>query len=414
MANRARSLEASAESTASLLGAPAFRRLWLASAISRLGTQVGRIGLVLFLVEVSGRVGDLALLIVLETLPGVLVAPFAGSLVDRVDRRRVMIQADVVRAALLAVIIVWPHVLLIYVVASLHSIAGAFYQPAQRAAVPGLVEPEQLSRANGLVQSADHASYVLGPIVGAQLMLMWGLTPTLLVDAATFLASALLLLGLPRLTARHAESEPSDAAGTWAAIRDGFGYARRHPLLLQMTGLFFVSLAATGLWLPLAPFFLRDRLGAPEAALGWQLGAFGLGAILGGIVAAAVIARLGAGRTVSLCLVLEGVCMAIYSQLADLVVSTGLILIWGVVVSLIIVPFYSILQTVVDERFLGRIFALVQQSEAAALLVAMAAAALLARHVESHSIFAIAGVAYAALAAAATRTRGGRALLAVT
>jgi MFS family permease len=195
-------------------------------------------------------------------------------------------------------------------------------------------------------------------------------------------------------------------------IRSGWRYLRDNQLVLHLSVLFFISLLCAGLWTPLAPFFIRDHLGASTRVLGWQFAAFGGGAVAGSLVAPAVVRRWGRGVVLFAGLLGEGLCQTTYAVVPDAAISTVLILGWGVVVSLIVVPFYSILQTVVDERFIGRVFAAVRQSENIALALAMGAAVLLQGRMDSSSILLLGGVAYCVLALGSSFTGGGRALLA--
>jgi MFS family permease len=176
--------------------------------------------------------------------------------------------------------------------------------------------------------------------------------------------------------------------------------------------LFFVSLLCAGLWTPLAPFFVRDYLGGTSRLLGWQFSAFGTGAIVGAVIAPPLVRRCGRGALISAGLVGEGVCQTAYAMVPDIAVSTALMFGWGVVVTLIVVPFYSILQTVVDEPFLGRVFSTVKQSENVAMAAALGLAILLQGTLDSHTILLAGGLTYCALALASFLTEGGRSLLA--
>jgi MFS family permease len=392
-----------------LLAEAPFRNLWLAGALSLAGSQVGRIGLILYLFRQYDSVPGLALLVVLETLPGVLIAPLAGTLVDRYDKRAVMVAADVARMLVLGAILLRPTLATIYVAAALHSVASAFFAPAKSAAVPLVVRRTQLPAANGLDQLAANGALVLGPILGAELLLGLGLAATLSLDILSYLASALLLLRVP---VRSPEGGRQPAASTLADTRAGWSYMARHGLVLQLTVLFFVSLLCTGLWVPLAPFFIRDVLGGSQHILGLQIGLTGLGAAAGALLAPRVMRRFGGGATLLGALFAEALVMTVYSLLPSVAASSSLMCLWGLAVSMIVVPFYSILQEEVEERFLGRVFSVVRQSENVALVGAMGLAVMLEGQLPAQRIFLAAGLVYCALTAASSLTRGGRLLLA--
>lgn len=390
-----------------ILGNPAFRRLWLADLLSSLGTQASRMALILYLFRTTDSVAGLALLVALETLPGALIAPAAGVLVDRVSRRSVMLVSDLARAALVLLVLIDPTPAAIYALAALLSIATAFFQPAQLASVPLAVPAGDLPRANGLTQSTANVVLILGPLAGAELFLSFGLVPTLLLDAASFLLSGLLVAGL-RL--RAVAGKEAGAGAALADLRAGWSYVSHHALVRPLVLLFFASLLCVGLWLPLAPFFIREFLGGSERVLSIQLAAFGGGGALGGILAPGLISRLGQGGTLIAAFLAEAALMTLYSAVPHVAVSVAIIFVWGIVVALVAVPFYSILQTLVEERFLGRVFSLLKQTESVAIALAMGLAVGLRGLLSSHAALTLAGCVYLTIVAAVSTAPGGRAL----
>jgi MFS family permease len=169
-----------------------FRSLWLAGSLSRLGSEVSRIGLFLYLLDENRSVLILATLVALRTLPGAITAPAAGFIVDRWSKRSVMIASDLTRMALLLGILWRPGIEAIYVAAALHSVATVLFEPAKAAALALVVEKGELLRANGLERSTANVLMVLGPLLGAELFLRGGLAAILAVDAVSYLASALV------------------------------------------------------------------------------------------------------------------------------------------------------------------------------------------------------------------------------
>jgi MFS family permease len=388
-----------------------FRNLWVSSLFSTVGSQVSRLGLILFIFDTRGKIISLALLLVVDTLPGAVAAPLAGAVVDGLNKRVVMVVSDLSRMILVLVILVHPSLGVIYLTMALHSVATVFFQPAKSAAVPLIVSEEDLTRANGLEQSAANLTLIAGPVLGAILLRQFGLKANLLFDAASFLVSALMVA---RVTIRQVERKQIDLSATGAVneIKEGGRYLLRHPLALHLTVLLFVALSCTSLWIPLAPFFIRDQLGGSEQLMGWQAGLFGLGAAIGGLIAPRMIDRFGTGVTLFAAFLGEAINMMLYSVVSRVGISMLVIFVWGIVLSIIVVPFYSILQKIVEERFLGRVFSLINQGENLAVVVAMVAAVLLQGFVTTPLILLLAGLIYFAFTVASSFSRGGRALLA--
>lgn len=388
----------------------AFRLLWLANLLSLTGSQASRIALILAVAQRTNQPSAIAALVVLNTLPGALLAPVAGAVIDRADRRRVVVNADLVRAAALAAIVIVPSLPVMLLMAVVHSIASAFFHPARVAMVPLVMSREDIVAANGYDHAAANVVMIAGPLAGTELLLSLGLRWTLAIDSLTFLASAILLaqVRLPRAAA-------APDAGKVSAIddiRSGWRYLQTHDRALHLSALLFISLLCAGVWTPLAPFFIRDHLGGSARLLGWQFAAFGAGAVAGSVLAPAAIARFGRGAALFAGLIAEGLCQTAYAVVLMAPLSTGLMGLWGIGVSLIVVSFYSILQTVVDERFFGRVFSTVRQSEHVALALAMGVSVLLKESMDSRSILLGGGVMYCSLALAACATSGGRRLLA--
>ncbi|HEU4509528.1 MAG TPA: MFS transporter [Pyrinomonadaceae bacterium] len=393
-----------------VLGNSSFRNLWLASLLSMTGSQISRVGLILYVSSTGDSVLALALLLTLELLPGALVAPLAGVVIDAYSKRLVMIVSDLLR--MIFMLLIWwrPTSGMIYVMAALHSIASVFYLPAKSALLPVVVEVQDLPRANGLDQSASSLTMVAGPIIGAELLILAGLKATLIVDALSFLASALLVMRVKSGSLTRERVELS-LASTLQNVKAGWSYITTHGLVLRLNVMVFVSLLCAGMWMPLAPSFVKDQLSASSRLIGWQIGMFGLGAILGGLLAPVLVRRFGKGLMVFLGLLTEGVSLTLYALVSHVVVSTLIMFALGIVVSVVVVCFYSILQTVVEEPFLGRVFSIVKQSENVAIVLAMAMAVLLHGFLNSHVILLVAGVFYVVLTVASSFSRGGRLLL---
>lgn len=178
-------------------------------------------------------------------VPGILISPLAGSLVDRWDRRRAMILADLgaglAIAALAAVALGGPPPFLpVFALLCLASLFTAFQFPALAAATAMMVPAEQLGRANGLLQLADATSRIAAPLLGAVLLSAIGLAGVLLVDFATFIVSLATLLAVrfPVIArTERAESTPREPASLWADAMVAWRFLTARRGLLALLGL---------------------------------------------------------------------------------------------------------------------------------------------------------------------------------
>lgn len=388
---------------------PDFRNLWAAGVLSLTGSQISRIALVLHVFHQTSSLTDIALLIALENVPGIVCVPFAGVVVDRVNKRLVMILSDVGRIVCLAAIILHPSHPVIFVMIALHACGNFFFEPAKTASVPLVVSAADLPRANGLEQGSNHLVLIAGPLIGAELFTRAGLTAALMIDIGTFLGSILLL---SRVRVRETGRRAAFAArATFGDMADGWRYIIRRQVVRHLVLMFFVSLLCVGLWLPLAPFFISDFLKGSDRLLGLQFAMFGCGGVIGALCVPALAARFGKGAVLSLALLLEGLTMALYSLVPNPAVSVGICLFWGVVVSAILVPYYSIMQERVEEGFLGRVFSVARQGESAATLLSVGIAVALHGVFSSNQILFAAGVAYTSIIALSAATLAGRELM---
>lgn len=261
-----------------------FLIVWLGQLVSQVGSAMTGFALVIYVYQTTGSVTRLAVVLLSVNLPAVLLAPLAGVVVDRSDRRLVMMGADAV-AALSTL-----SMALLFFLGSLEywqiiaagaaaSGAGAFQEPAYRAALPTLVAKHDLGRANGLVEMAPAIGTLVAPAIAGALLLLAGLGTVLVVDFATFLVAVLSLtfVAFPIVVAQD-----RDRTSALVEARAGFRYLRDRSGLLGLlwvfAGMNLVLTLANVLWIPAFLAFTN------EAALGGLLSAIGGAMIAGSVV----------------------------------------------------------------------------------------------------------------------------------
>ncbi|WP_083459117.1 MFS transporter [Jiangella muralis] len=258
---------------------PAFRSLFAARTISFLGDSLSLVALMLHVADTAGQALAVALLLLVGDLAPALFSPLAGAVADRWDRRRVMIGCELAQAGLLvAIAVALPPLPLLLVLAGVRAVAGQVFLPASRAAVATLVPPREQAAANSALGLATNGGEAAGPLVAAALFPLVGVRGVLLVDAATFLLSALLLLRLPALP----PSGPAAArGGLLDDARAGLGYLWREPAL-RIIGLGFCAVVAFNGIDDVALIVLaKDTFDAGSSAAAVLLAAVGLGLFAG-------------------------------------------------------------------------------------------------------------------------------------
>lgn len=309
-------------------GNPDFRRLYIALLISYGGDWFLMVALFGLAHELTGSPVALALVVAVQELPFVVASPIGGVLADRLDRRKLMVVSDLARAALcLVFLLVDERGDLWFAFGALAILSGfsAVFDPASAAAVPNLVEPEELGPANSLVGSAWGTMLAIGAAIGGVVVATAGADTAFLVDAVSFAVSALLLWRISRsFSGERREEHP----GPVEAIRETARYARRdHRVmaLLAVKGVF--GLAAGGV-LVLISIFALDVFEAGDMGVGILMSARGLGAFVGPF-----LGRMAAGHddrnlfsAIGIALVVFGLAYTIFGLAPSMLVAAPIVL----------------------------------------------------------------------------------------
>jgi len=259
------------------MGAAGFRRLWVARSVSFLGDSLGLVALLLYVEESTGAAFAVALLLLAGDFTPGLFGAFAGAVGDRFDLRRVMVVCDVLQGGLvLAMAVALPPLPILLALVAVRSLVAQVFQASSRSAVPALVPDEELERANSALGAGTYGLEAIGPLVAAGLFLVTDVRGILLIDAATFLVSALLLGGLPDLPRK----QPSGHSLIKDA-RDGLGYIWRTKAI-RVIGLgFFGVVAFSGVDDVAMVFLGKDELHGSDSAAAMLYAGVGIGLVVG-------------------------------------------------------------------------------------------------------------------------------------
>jgi MFS family permease len=283
-----------------------FAVFWAAQTLSVLGDSFALIALPLLVLETTGSLARMGLLTAVGGAAAVVAAVFAGVVVDRVDRRRLLIGCDLVRMVLYGVIpLVWlfgPRIWLLYAVLPVCEAVGMLFAVGYVTVVRSLVGTGRLTEANGRLNATAAAAGVLGPVCAGVVAAWTGPATAVGVDAASFGVSALCTFFV-RFRARPAEAP--GGTGLWRDLRTGVAFLRGHPVLRSLTVLLFVfSFLTLGLN-DLVIYHLKHDLGHDDGTVGTVMAVGALGTITGALLVARVRRRLGFGAvwtgSVALC-----------------------------------------------------------------------------------------------------------------
>jgi len=265
----------------------AFGALALARTISLTGDSLSLVALMLLVADRAGDALAVALLLLVGDFAPALFGPLTGALSDRFDLRRVMVAAELVQGGLvLGIALSLPPLPVLLALVALRAVAGQVFLPASRAAVPALVPDSDLPAANALLGFGANAGEVLGPLVAAALVGMIGVPGVLVVDAASFGLSALLLLAVPSM-----RPAPPDG-GLLGSARAGMRFMWSHKAVRALALGFCAVVACNGVDDVALVFLAHDTFGAGDAAVALLLAAVGIGLLAGYALVSALGERL--------------------------------------------------------------------------------------------------------------------------
>jgi len=275
-----------------LRASPAFRSLWLARLLSFLGDTVGLIALLLYTADRFGTGLAVALLMIAADFVPSLLGPLTGVAADRFDKRRVLVACELGQGAIVAVIAATlPSLPLLLALVAVQSCVAAVFQAASRSAVPGLVATADLERANAAIGLGTNGMDSVGPLAGAALLAWLPVRGLLLIDVATFVLSAALLLLLPGLTSQPSRptTRPQDMLRDAA---DGVAELWRSTAIRLITLMFCLVVLFNGVDDVALVFLARHTLHAGNSAASLVYAGSGLGLLVGFLVLARAAPRL--------------------------------------------------------------------------------------------------------------------------
>ena len=335
----------------SLLRNTRFLRLWVGQGTSFLGDAVSMVALVVLVVQVTGSASAVGGALVARLLP-TLASPLAGVLADRLDRRLVLVASDLARAGLVVGLVFATNLATIYVLVFLMGLARTCFNPTVRAAFPSVVGGGDLTRANALIGGTFSVSETAGPALGGLLVATVGVDAAFVLDAATYLISAVMLslISLPR------PEREGDDAGFTEDLKAGFTYlaGSRVPLAIVLGA--FLTMLTVNITIPAEIFLARETFDAGDAGYGLLVGLYGGGMVLG----SALMVALG-DRVRLLPVYFLGVFAMALALLATglsptFALALGALAVAGVANGTENVTTDTILQKRVPEAFLGRVF----------------------------------------------------------
>jgi MFS family permease len=338
-----------------------FLVLWSSQALSVTGNALALVALPLLVLSATGSVTQMGVLTAASTAGWIVSGVLAGHVVDRFDRRRLMILTDLVRAALYGAIpLCWlfrPQIWLLYVVAVLAAVFGMLFQVAYATVLPSLVRRDQLLDANSRLEATFALSYVVGPVCAGVLTAAVGGAGAVGLNALSFLVSAAGLAVIRLRPPEEARAGTEPVLSGWGDLLAGVRFLWNSPILrtltLLLSALTFLTLGATDVFI----YYLKTDLGQRDTAVGYVLGAAGIGSIAGALLVPRVRRRFGFGVAWLGANLVSGVAMAAVGLVTDVPLVAVLAATFSFGMTAAAVTSVSLRQQITPDHLLGRVTA---------------------------------------------------------
>jgi MFS family permease len=337
--------------------------LWGAQFCSQFGDSVFQIAFIWLILDLTGSKAATGAAATLSYLPSLLLGVGAGLAVDRLNRRRVMLGSDVLRAAFLLAAAAFfftggLNAVLLTAIAFFVAASAVFFYPARDSLLPDLVPPERLAGTNAWVQLSQNAAFFIGPLVGGAFIQQFGVRSVFPLGAALFLGSIAMLLGMGDVGRVHRAAGPR--IGVLEDLKSGLraiGRDRALVLLLALTGLdnlFIMGPAIVG-----NAVIVRETLRGSAADYALVEATYGVAMIVGSLALARWGSRFRPSRILLWGIVFDGLTYIPLYGCRTLPYLLLFSFIHALVIPIITVPRATLLQKVVPPHLLGRVFALV-------------------------------------------------------
>ncbi len=373
---------------------PAYFPLWLGQLISNFGDTLHYIALVVLVFELTGRGVAVAALVAAEVVPVLLLGPIAGVIIDRFSRKGVLITSDLVRAALV-LSLVWPrgtwHA---YLVAAGLAAGNTFFNPTVQAVIPALTTEEQRLAANSVAWSTGRLVQIVASAVSGGLIAFLGTGPAFVLNATSFVASALLItrLRIPAHAGQLGTGTTRGLGSYFGEARAGLAFAARDRFvsrLLLVQSLASFAVGATGAMLVV---LAEQHLRLPPAGFAWLIGAIGVGALLGPFIPNTLAKDYRNARWLFVPYIVRGIGDVLIAVFTPLPIALLILFVYGLNTSTGMVVFNSTVQGAVPDAVRGRVFTLLDVSWNAMRLLSLALGGVLVDMVGVRPLFWAGGI----------------------
>ena len=381
-----------------LFGSDDFFRLWLAQVVSAMGDWIGFLAIIAIATRVGGDSPAAAISLVMSArmVPGFFLAPIAGVLVDRWDRKKVMVSCDLLRGGVLLTLPFIDHVWTLVLASLVLEVGTLLWSPAKEASVPNLVPSTHLATANSLSLVAAYGTFPIATLLFAFLakVATWlsGIDSldflkidqeliAVYLDVLTFCLSAVIISTLALANRRSAPRRQAvrfDFGGTFRELREGWRFMFINPTVRAVMVGIGTGLMGGGMVVPLGDLFSRRVLGGGSAGFGVLLTGLGFGMAAGVLLITTMQKRIPKARVFCWAVIVAGITLIGGAAMETLEAAVFFVAVLGVCAGAVYVLGFTILHETVADELRGRIFSALYTLVRFCLLLSFAVGPLLA------------------------------------
>ena len=375
-----------------------YRLLFLGALGSGIGTYLAAIVMTVQVYDATGSGTWVAALLVADFLPIVVIGLTLGPLIDRFPRKRLMIGADLVRCGVFALLPFVEGPAAVVALAAVSGVATGFFRPAVYAGLPNLVDDEDLTEANSLLAAAENVAWVLGPLAAGGMLAVAGPSLPYVVNAITFLVSAILIFRIP---ARSLQSAESLSRGHWRDVADGIHLVLGEQRLRTVLVVWNVVIVANAGINVAEITVAKDDLDGGDLGYASIVAATGVGLTIGSLLISLVLGSVGLRRAYVTSIALMSLGWALAAGASTIWLAAGAAAVATIGNGAAIVCNQLLIQRGAPDMLRGRAVAVLMSTTYATLAVSMATAGVLVNVLGGRAVWALAAAVYGAGAIAA-------------
>ena len=379
-----------------------YRYTWMGQVVSEIGDQFNNIAVFSLAIELTHSGLVVTGIMLARAVPAVTVGPLAGVLLDRFDRKRIMIASDLVRAVVaLGFILAFTHRTssLLYLFSALLMVASPFFTAGRSAILPTIASAEELHTANSLTQTTQWTTLTVGTFLGATVIAI-GYELAFVFNALSFVFSAWAIWNLRAPKGKTFRSELKDLTEAevvrpWHEYREGLRYMRSVPLVLAIALLAVGWATGGGAAQILFTLFGELVFKGGAAGIGVIWGCAGIGLLIGGAIANWLGKRLSFDQYKKLVFVnylVHGAAYVLFSQMRRFEMALVFIMLSRLAIAINSVLNYSYLLRTVSNQYRGRVFATMETFTWAMMMISMMGAGIASTYYSPRTIGAVAGL----------------------